>query len=78
VKRRKNICGKVASCRGTNFKKTDVPFLNEPKKRIIEDYLKLGREALDRKDSSFLPRIYLEKKAGDYIKISVTKLYFLI
>jgi hypothetical protein len=43
-----------------DFKKTDVPFLNEPKKRIIEDYLKLGREALDRKDASFfaenLPR----------------------
>ncbi len=43
-----------------DFKKTDVPFLNETKKRIIEDYLKLGREALDRKDASFfaenLPR----------------------
>jgi uncharacterized protein YprB with RNaseH-like and TPR domain/predicted nuclease with RNAse H fold len=43
-----------------DFKKTDAPVLNETKKRIIEDYLKLGREALDRKDSSFfaenLPR----------------------
>jgi len=43
-----------------DFKITDVPFLNETKKRIIEDYLKLGKEALDRKDSSFfaenLPR----------------------
>ena len=36
-----------------DFKKADVPFLNETKKRIIEDYLKLGRDALDRKDSSF-------------------------
>ncbi len=36
-----------------DFKKADVPFLNETKKRIIEDYLELGRDALDRKDSSF-------------------------
>jgi uncharacterized protein YprB with RNaseH-like and TPR domain/predicted nuclease with RNAse H fold len=36
-----------------DFKKADVPFLNETKKRIIEDYLELGRVALDRKDSSF-------------------------
>ncbi|HOE14772.1 MAG TPA: ribonuclease H-like domain-containing protein [Candidatus Saccharicenans sp.] len=36
-----------------DFKKADVPFLNETKKRTIEGYLKLGRDALDRKDSSF-------------------------